>query len=90
MILETREGKMQKSLDTIYDEFVEMYLQGNFTEGLCSWNGDDALMTPFTFGNRFAEYCSKLGYDAYDYEGPMKELIDWCNDYLKQLESKFR
>ena len=22
--------------------FVEMYLKGNFTEGLCSWNGDDA------------------------------------------------
>ena len=90
MIFETRGGKMQKSLETIYDEFVEMYLQGKFTEGSCSWNGDDALMTPFTFGNRFAEYCSKLGYDAYDYEGPMKELIDWCNDYLKQLESKFR
>ena len=90
MQLETRSGKMVKTLDTIYDEFVEGYLQGNFIEGICSWNGDDALMTPFTFGNRFAEYCSKLGYDAYDYEGPMKELIDWCNDYLKQLESKFR
>ena len=81
---------MIKSLETIYDEFVDMYLQGNFTEGHCSWNGDDALMSPFTFGNRFAEHCSKLGYDAYDYQGYMKELIDWCNDYLKHLESKFR
>ena len=90
MILETRGGKMQKSLETIYDEFVDSYCQGNFTEGSCSWNGDDALMSPMTFGNRFAEHCSKLGYDAYDYEGPMKELIDRCNDYLKQLESKFR
>ena len=90
MILETRGGKMQKSLETIYDEFVDSYCQGNFTEGSCSWNGDDALMSPMTFGNRFAEHCSKLGYDAYDYAGPMKELIDWCNDYLKQLESKFR
>ena len=34
MQLETRSGKMVKTLDTIYDEFVEMYLQGNFTEGL--------------------------------------------------------
>ena len=48
---------MQKSLDTIYDEFVEMYLKGNFTEGLCSWNGDDALMRPYTFGKRFGDYC---------------------------------
>ena len=64
MILETRGGKMQKSLETIYDEFVEMYLQGNFTEGLCSWNGDDALMTPLTFGNRFAEHCTCLLYTS--------------------------
>ena len=90
MQLETRSGKMVKSLDTIYDEFVEMYLQGNFTEGLCSWNGDDALMSPFTFGNRFAEHCSKLGYDAYDYEGHMQELIEWCREHLDHLESKFR
>ena len=73
---------MTKSLETIYDEFVEMYLQGNFTEGHCSWNGDDALMSPFTFGNRFAEHCSKLGYDAYDYQGHMKELIDFGVPFL--------
>ena len=90
MQLETRSGKMVKTLDTIYDEFVEMYLQGNFTEGLCSWNGDDALMTPLTFGNRFAEHCTKLGYDAYDYQDHMKELIEWCREYLNHLESKFR
>ena len=33
MILQTQGGKMTKSLETIYDEFVEMYLQGKFTEG---------------------------------------------------------
>ena len=32
MILETKMGRMQKSLETIYDEFIDGYLQGNFTE----------------------------------------------------------
>ena len=61
--LETRNGKMVKTLDTLYDEYIEQYLEGNFTEGFCNW-GDDALMSPMTFGKRFAEYCERLGYDA--------------------------
>jgi len=87
--LETRNGKMVKTLDTLYDEFVDGYLQGNFTEGLCHWNGDDALMSPMSFGKRFGDYCHRLGYDASEYEGHMTELIDWCNDHLKHVESKF-
>ena len=54
MILETKMGRMQKSLETIYDEFIDGYLQGNFTEGVCHWNGDDALMSPYTFGKKFS------------------------------------
>ena len=90
MILETKLARMQKSIEQIYDEFMESYLQGNFTEGVCHWNGDDALMSPMTFGKKFSEYCERLGYDAFEYQGHMNELIDWCNEYLKHLESKFR
>lgn len=89
-MLETKMGRMQKSLETIYEEFIEAYLQGNFTEGICNWNGDDALMSPMTFGKKFSEYCERLGYDAYEYNDYMNELIDWCNDHLRHLENKFR
>ena len=88
--LETRNGKMVKTLDTLYDEHIEQYLEGNFTEGLCSWNGDDALMSPYTFGKKFSAYCSRLGYDESEYGGFKHELMDWCEDHLSHLESKFR
>ena len=87
--LETRNGLMVKSLETLYDEYVEQYLQGNFTEGLCHWNGDDALMSPDTFGNKFANYCAKLGYDESEYNEFRVELIEWCREHLAHLESKF-
>ena len=89
MILETKMGRMQKSLETIYDEFIEGYLQGNFIEGVCHWNGDDALMSPYTFGKKFGAYCSRLGYDESEYEGFKHELMEWCEDHLSHLESKF-
>ena len=88
--LETRNGKMVKSLDTLYDEYVESYCQGNFTDGFCDWNGDDALMAPDMFGQKFAQYCSRLGYDQSEIEGYKEELIEWCREHLAHLESKFR
>jgi hypothetical protein len=90
MILETKMGRMQKSLETIYDEFIDGYLQGNFTEGVCHWNGDDALMSPYTFGKRFGDYCKSLGYDETEYDSYKNELMEWCEDHLLHLESKFR
>jgi len=88
--LETRNGKMVKSLDTLYDEYVESYCQGNFIDGICDWNGDDALMGPELFGKKFGDYCSRLGYDETEYAGHKKELIEWCREHLAHLESKFR
>ena len=81
---------MQKSLETIYDEFIDGYLQGNFTEGVCHWNGDDALMSPYTFGKKFSAYCSRLGYAESEIYGFKHELMEWCEDHLSHLESKFR
>ena len=58
--LETRNGKMVKSLDTLYDEYVEFIAQGNFTDGFRDWNGDDALMVPDLFGQKIPDYCVRL------------------------------
>ena len=88
--LETRNGKMVKSLDTLYEEYVDSYCQGKFTDGFCDWNGDDALMAPDLFAQKFADYCSRLGYDQYEIEGYKQELIEWCREHLAHLESKFR
>ena len=39
------------SLEELYDIFIRDYLAGNYTEGVCSWNGDDALMGPRSFAH---------------------------------------
>jgi len=80
---------IKPSLGKLVEKFTTMYIEGKFVEGVCEWNGDDALMSPMSFGKRFGDYCHRLGYDASEYEGHMNELIDWCNDHLKHLESKF-
>jgi hypothetical protein len=87
--LETRNGLMVKSLETLYEEYIDQYLQGNFTHGYCDWNGDDALMSPDMFGSKFGEYCARLGYDESEYSGFKQELIEWCREHLAHLESKF-
>ena len=90
MILETRLGRMQKSLETIYDEFIDGYLQGNFTEGVCSQNGDYALMSPDSVRKRFIEKAKLMGNRKYEYDSVRKELEDWVDIHLGNLESKFR
>ena len=90
MILETKMGRMQKSLETIYNEFIDGYLQGNFTEGVCRWNGDDALMGPRSFAHKFKKRAEEMGFDFEDYKPYADELEDWCQDHLLHLESKFR
>ena len=86
MILETSIN----TLDELYDDFIKNYELGNFTEGLCEWNGDDALMGPNSFGKRFAQYCERLGYKKDDYKGYQTELEEWCEIHLGNLENKFR
>ena len=88
--LETRNGKMVKSLDTLYEEYVDSYCQGKFTDEFCDWNGDDALMAPDLFAQKFADYCSRLGYDDLEIAGYKEELTEWCREHLAHLESKFR
>ena len=83
------EAIQTKTLEQIFDEMIESYTQGDYLEG-CTPYGDDALMSPYTFGKKFSAYCSRLGYDESEYGGFKHELMDWCEDHLSHLESKFR
>ena len=49
MILETS----IKTLEELYDDFIKNYEMGNFVEGVCSWNGDDAFLGPRSFADKF-------------------------------------
>jgi len=79
-----------KSLDEIFDSFIDGYIQGNYIEGVCGWNGDDALMSPQSFGHTFRKEASKFGYTHEEYSGLANELEEWCQEHLAHLESKFR
>lgn len=79
-----------KNLDELYNEFMDGYVRGNFTEGVCEWNGDDALMSPRSFSHKFKKDASSLGYQYNDYIGLANELEEWCEIHLGNLEAKFR
>ena len=81
---------VQVPLDELYDHFIEQYQLGNFTEGVCSWNDDDALMGPGSVGKRFIEKAKLMGYRKYEFDSVRKELEDWVDIHLGNLESKFR
>ena len=49
-----------KSIEQIFDEMIEAYTQGDYLEG-CTPYGEDALMSPKTFAERFHNVC--LGFD---------------------------
>ena len=52
--MDLKEKILEKiSLEKLYDDFIEQYQLGNFTEGVCGWNGDDALMGPKSVAHKF-------------------------------------
>ena len=54
------------NLDELYDDFIKNYELGNFTEGVCHWNGDDALMGPRSLAHTFKKSCLLYTSDAAD------------------------
>ena len=83
-------GRELMSLEGLYDQFINDYQQGNFVEGVCSWNGDDALMGPKSVAHKFKKKAEELGYTFEEYSGFADELEDWVDIHLGNLESKFR
>ena len=59
MILETS----IRNLEELYDDFIKNYEMGNFTEGVCRWNGDDALMGPRSFAHKFKKRAEEMGFN---------------------------
>ena len=78
------------SLEELYDIFIRDYLAGNYTEGICRWNGDDALMGPKSFAHKFKKEAEGMGYSFEQYQGYADELEEWCEEHLLHLENKFR
>ena len=83
------EGLETKSLEQIFDDMIEAYTKGDYLEG-CTPYGDDALMSPKTFGKRFHNVCLGFGYREAEIIPVKEEIEDWCREHLLHLESKFR
>ena len=83
-------GTALTNLDEIYDDFIKEYEMGSFVEGVCNWNGDDALMGPGSVGKRFVEKAKLMGYRKYEFDSVRKELEEDVGIHLGHLESKFR
>ncbi len=81
---------VQVPLIELYNRFIEQYEKGNFVEGICEWNGDDALMSPESVGKKFVEKAKLMGYRKYEFDSYRKELEEWVEIHLGHLESKFR
>ena len=54
-------GLQTKDIEQIYDEMTDAYTQGDYLEGVTQW-GDDALMSPKTFAERFQNVCLSFGH----------------------------
>ena len=83
------EGLETKSIEDIFEEMTETYTKGDYLEGMTR-DGDDALMTPQTFADRFQSVCMGFGYREAEIIPAKMEIEEWCREHLLHLESKFR
>ena len=78
-----------KSMEEKFEEMIESYTQGDYLEG-CTSYGEDALMSPKTFSERFQNVCMGFGYREAEIIPLKLEIEEWCREHLLQLENKFR
>jgi hypothetical protein len=52
--------------------------------------GDDALMSPKTFSERFHNVCLGFGYREAEIIPVKQEIEEWCREHISTLENKFR
>ena len=83
------EGLQIKSIDQIYEDMTDSYTKGDYLEGVTQW-GDDALMSPKTFAERFHSVCLGFGFREAEIIPAKLEIQEWCQEHLSHLESKFR
>ena len=78
-----------KSVQEIFEEMTESYSQGEYLDGYTSY-GEDALMGPDKFADRFQHICFGFGYREAEIIPMKSEIKEWCQEHLSHLESKFR
>ena len=83
------EGLQVRSLEQIFDEMTEAYTNGDYLDG-CTTYGEDALMGPKKFGERFHNVCLGFGYRGAEIIPVKQEIEEWCQEHLSHLENKFR
>ena len=94
--MELKEKILEKTsadlIEELYEDFIDQYQKGKFVEGVCEWNGDDALMAPEAVAHKFKKKAIGLGYGS-----NMKGILYWASEleeyvclHLGNLESKFR
>ena len=83
------EGLQVKDIEQIYEEMTDAYAKGDSLDGYTQ-DGDDALMGPKKFGERFHSICLGFGYRESEIIPAKMEIEQWCREHLEHLESKFR
>jgi hypothetical protein len=83
------EGLQVRSIEQIYEDMIDSYTKGDYLDGYTN-EGDDALMGPKKFGERFHSICLGFGYRESEIIPSKMEIEEWCQEHLSNLESKFR
>ena len=83
------EGLQVKDIEQIYEEMIDAYIKGDYLDGYTQ-DGDDALMGPKKFGERFHNICLGFGYREAEIIPAKMEIEEWCREHLSHLENKFR
>jgi len=83
------EGLQVKSIEQIFEDMIDSYTKGDYLDG-CTQDGDDALMGPKMFGERFHNICLGFGYREAEIIPMKTESEEWCQEHLAHLECKFR
>jgi len=78
-----------KSVQEIFEEMTESYSLGEYLDGYTSY-GEDALMTPDKFADRFQHICFGFGHREAEIIPQKLEIKEWCQEHLDKLESRFR
>ena len=83
------EGLQVRSIEQIFEDMIDSYTKGDYLDGYTQ-QGDDALMGPKKFSDRFHNICLGFGYRESEIIPAKMEIQEWCQEHLEHLESKFR
>ena len=83
------EGLQVRSIEQIYEDMIDSYTNGDYLDGFTQ-DGDDALMGPKKFGERFHNICLGFGYREAEIIPMKMEIEELCQEHLANLVSKFR